>query len=185
MTENSNFFYDTTEVSALLSKHRCNMCGQCCTWPGSVYLCSNDIDIISQKLNLTKVEFVVKYAVIVECNYATQALRLALKKKSDGQCCFLRNENVCRIHENKPLVCFVGAAGWHWVTNRKNMIFYQKNSESFNNEPSNNLLSENLKKFYTSLEAESSIPAIRDLTSLASYHRIDVSVLEKLDVVQP
>jgi len=76
----------------------CQRCGDCCRWPGYVYIAQDDVKRIAAHLGLSEFEFVNRYAEIVH------RPRLNLKTKPNGECVFLEG-NECSIHKVKPKHC--------------------------------------------------------------------------------
>ena len=80
-------------------KFKCTQCGQCCTGgPGYVWVDEEDIQILSQKLNITREEFLKQY-----CRNVGRRISL-LEKKTNYDCIFLK-DNKCSLYEARPKQC--------------------------------------------------------------------------------
>jgi uncharacterized protein len=77
----------------------CTQCGKCCTGsPGYVWVTEEEIEAISNRLNLTPKEVVIRYTRRV-------GHRLSLvERKSDYSCIFLK-DNQCSLYDARPLQC--------------------------------------------------------------------------------
>ena len=85
----------------------CRKCGKCCSL-GSGYLIDADIPRIAKFLGINEEELKEKYLEKVNM-YGKDNLRPKTKDKGKGygECIFLEN-NLCKIHEAKPLNCRIG-----------------------------------------------------------------------------
>jgi len=171
--------FDTDYVNEFLSKHRCRRCGNCCKWPGHTIIYGSEIHQISSALGITESEFARKYLKIVEIKCGDEiGFRFSLMKKSNGICIFYHNG--CSIQATKPLVCRVGAAGWHWVTVKENFNYYITHSKSFDNPQSNDTLLTNKEAFYASWKAEYDEPHYESPDSLLQECDFSSSLKEQL-----
>ncbi len=81
-------------------RYRCVRCGTCCRWPGYVRVTEEDAERISQYLNMPVGEFLNHYT-----DLTNQRDSLTLVEKPDRTCIFLTEENLCAIHQVKPMQC--------------------------------------------------------------------------------
>jgi Fe-S-cluster containining protein len=94
----------------------CNGCGKCCTGGTDdlgVLLLPDDISRIADYLNLNPDEFVEKC-----CDGrpfpVSSKLEMRQLRTEGGRCIFLRTDNLCAIHDVKPLQCETGPFGMFW-----------------------------------------------------------------------
>jgi Fe-S-cluster containining protein len=121
----------------------CKMCGECCRGSdeGEVYVYRDDINRLTQHLNLTGKEglrkFAQKYLKVVENTffykdsssqrgktYRFDTLAFAFEGE-DEHCHFLVN-NQCSVHEFRPFQCRCFPFWKMMVSSRKNVINYSK-----------------------------------------------------------
>ncbi|NQT06361.1 MAG: YkgJ family cysteine cluster protein [Candidatus Omnitrophica bacterium] len=88
-----------------MTDFQCLVCGECCKWPGFVYISEDDVARMSRHLSLKEFDFVNRYAEIVH------RPRLNLKTKENGECIFL-DDKVCAIHAAKPIQCATFPDQW-------------------------------------------------------------------------
>ena len=102
----------STKLNEVLdNKHVCKRCGHCCSF-GSGALSDNDIKAIADYLRISEDELKEKYLETIE-RYNTTRFRPRLIRENGmpyGKCIFLDN-NLCRIHEVKPIECRIGNCG--------------------------------------------------------------------------
>lgn len=79
--------------------YECARCGNCCRWPGPVYVSEAEIRRIARFLDIDRSEFKNLYIRAVDCGKA-----LSLSEKLDGSCVLL-DGNRCKVHEVKPEQC--------------------------------------------------------------------------------
>lgn len=82
----------------------CQQCGQCCCGYGGTYLSGEDIENISEYLQISRDEFLEKYC-------SPSAGRYLLAQKHDGFCVFW--DRLCTIHPIKPKMCMA----WPFIEN--------------------------------------------------------------------
>lgn len=75
---------------------QCNMCGDCCKGFGGTYVSKEEIENISEYLNIDSAAFVKKYCQITRTG-------TVLAQKMDGYCIFW--DKKCSIHPVKPHMC--------------------------------------------------------------------------------
>ena len=85
----------------------CVCCGNCCRWGGVVHLQDGEILAIAENLHLSPLEFTEQYTELSDDRKG-----LVLKNQSDGRCCFLGEDNRCRIQEAKPFQCSSFPYAW-------------------------------------------------------------------------
>jgi Fe-S-cluster containining protein len=79
-------------------KFKCTQCGKCCTGgPGYVWLDDEDIRILSERLNLSREDFLKNH-----CRNVGR--RISLLEKKNYDCIFLK-ENKCSLYEARPKQC--------------------------------------------------------------------------------
>ena len=171
------YLFDKKKVYNLLSKHKCNQCGNCCSWDGYVYLSKKCLNKISDFFHMPKEKFITMYCEII-CDRNTYMLCL---KKHNSSCIYY--SNCCTIHNVKPDICVFGASSWAWVTTEKNMKFYTQNSNSFNNESSEKILIDNISKMEKSAELEYKLRKITSLKKISEYFDIPLNTMLKLEVI--
>jgi Fe-S-cluster containining protein len=82
-----------------LEKFKCQNCGICCRWGGSVLLTEEDISSLSSHLGLSETVFIEKYT-----RLAPNRIQLALLDQADGSCVFLKG-NDCEVYSARPRQC--------------------------------------------------------------------------------
>ncbi len=89
-------------LSMEVEKHPfvCQKCGACCRVPGIVRLTEEDITALAGELQLSEEAFIDAYTVL-----APGRTGLALAGEIDGPCCFLTEDNLCRVHRTRPQQC--------------------------------------------------------------------------------
>jgi Fe-S-cluster containining protein len=90
----------------ILDRFKCNGCGECCRWGGSVLLLDEDVRKISDFLGLAEGVFIDKHT-----RLAPNRKQLALLDQADGSCEFLEGDS-CRIYEARPTQCRSFPHGW-------------------------------------------------------------------------
>ncbi|MDZ4199195.1 MAG: YkgJ family cysteine cluster protein [Kiritimatiellia bacterium] len=85
----------------------CRQCGECCRWPGHVWLTEADIRGLSDFLGIPEQELIERYAEITRNRGG-----LSLIEKADGSCVFLK-ENRCRVYEARPGQCRDFPRSWN------------------------------------------------------------------------
>ena len=87
----------------------CDMSGHCCKFGGG-FVIKEDIERLAKHFNMTEKEFEDKY-LDEYISFNTKHHRLKSNKdgKPYGPCIFLGEDNLCTIHEIKPLHCKVGS----------------------------------------------------------------------------
>jgi len=83
----------------ILKQFKCNGCGECCRWSGSVLLTDEDITTLARYHGLAESEFINQHT-----RLAPNRIQLALHDKEDGSCAFLEGDR-CGIYEARPLQC--------------------------------------------------------------------------------
>jgi Fe-S-cluster containining protein len=104
---------DTKEEEVLKLSEKCDKCGKCCTF-GSGFMLENEIPRIASFLNTPKENFIKEFLEETEI-FHTNIFKFKTRKEPDkpyGPCMFLDN-NLCKIHEVKPLHCRVGNCSEH------------------------------------------------------------------------
>ena len=174
--------YVSPETIALLKRHRCAMCGECCRWAGYVYVSPDDIDVIA---TTTKVPYGSTFntcCMLIHWKWnGVQQYRIALRRRrEDGACVFLRR-NQCGINGIKPLVCRAGPAGWHWLSRKPFFQYYVDHCPGFHldnrrrsmMDPANEL-------FMETWRLDANLSHLLTLDSLAEFYRMDVKELHQL-----
>ncbi len=82
------------------TQFKCQRCGACCRVPGIVRLTDADITVLSAALGLSELAFIERYTVI-----APGRTGLALTGELNGPCIFLREDNLCQVHQARPQQC--------------------------------------------------------------------------------
>jgi Fe-S-cluster containining protein len=99
---------DSPKEEILALGKSCKRCGNCCNYE-SGFLAEDDLEKISSYLNLSPEETKNKYLSEVERFGKTLLRPKTIKEvKPFGKCIFLK-ENICSIHEVKPLMCRIGS----------------------------------------------------------------------------
>jgi len=88
-----------TLSSDQLSRFKCQQCGNCCRQPGFVEIKAGEAERIAEYLSMDLYDFTQN-----ECEIQGRQ-RLVLKKSESDACIFLKEDNMCQIHEVKPEQC--------------------------------------------------------------------------------
>jgi len=92
-----------------LAKVECNECTHCCGFGGG-FLLEDDMERISDFLELSKEEFRQKYTEEFEkFNTTLQRLKSDNPKKIHSPCVFMDKEEKCMVHQAKPLHCMISS----------------------------------------------------------------------------
>ena len=78
----------------------CKMCGECCRFEIPITLL--DIHRIVKHLNMLDKEVFDKY---IQNRIGLKSFLFMIRKKKEGECVFLADENRCIIHKSKPKIC--------------------------------------------------------------------------------
>ncbi len=78
----------------------CRRCGACCRVPGYVRVSEEDAERLASVLGMTTEAFIEQYTELSPTRSG-----LVLKGEPLGSCCFLSEENLCRVHEGRPQQC--------------------------------------------------------------------------------
>ena len=80
----------------------CTRCSSCCRHdPGYVFMSRKDVDLITEHLGLTELQFKEKFCRVVDFGIVT---RLSLTEKRNNDCIFWEGAG-CSIYEARPLQC--------------------------------------------------------------------------------
>ena len=121
----------------------CQMCGSCCTGfqEGEVYLYQDDIDRLSNFLNISSKselkKFAKKYIRIINDTFfwkepgdergkTYKFKTLGFRFTGNDEHCHFLKDNKCTVHENRPFQCSCFPFWQMLVTSRKNFINYAK-----------------------------------------------------------
>ena len=91
----------------ILDRFSCSGCGECCRWPGSVLLTSDDICLIAEHLELTEKDFIDRHT-----RLAPNRKGLALLDQTDESCAFLKGDR-CSIYDVRPEQCRTFPFAWN------------------------------------------------------------------------
>ncbi|MDX1971316.1 MAG: YkgJ family cysteine cluster protein [Candidatus Sumerlaeia bacterium] len=85
-----------------VKEFKCHQCGNCCRGDGYVELTEQDIEAISQHLQLSREDFFARY-----CSFDQSTMRWHLLNQGDPEisCIFLTPDNRCQVHTAKPHQC--------------------------------------------------------------------------------
>jgi len=86
----------------------CNKCGDCCrnfSEERGVLLCLDDIERISDYLNINVPTFIEQYCIRRLFNLKNGILDIYLLSSKKNTCLFLTKNNLCKIHPVKPIQC--------------------------------------------------------------------------------
>ena len=99
---------DTPEKEIRKLGEKCEQCGKCCTY-GSGFMMESEVARIAAFLKIPKEKFIKDFLEETEIFHTMLYKIRPVKKKSEpyGPCMFLDN-NLCRIHQVKPLHCIIG-----------------------------------------------------------------------------
>lgn len=78
----------------------CQRCGACCRVPGYVRLTEADADALAEALGLSVPAFIEAYT-----DLSPTRSGLVLKGDPAAPCCFLTEDNLCRVHWARPQQC--------------------------------------------------------------------------------
>ncbi len=95
----------------------CKQCGHCCTF-GSGLLAEGDIKRIAKHMKISEKKLTDKYLQpISKFDTPTHKPKTLKHKEKEhlpfGKCIFLGKNNLCKIHEAKPLQCELGICNEH------------------------------------------------------------------------
>ena len=99
---------DTSKDKIIELGQNCEKCGHCCSF-GSGFIQVDELEELSKNLKITKDELKKKYLKQTEM-YHKKVYKFKIKQKNElpyGKCIFLKN-NICLIHDFKPLHCKIG-----------------------------------------------------------------------------
>ncbi|MFC1590959.1 YkgJ family cysteine cluster protein [Thermodesulfobacteriota bacterium] len=140
---------------------KCKNSGICCKERSgySTLLFPSDIFRISKdKLKGNQLEFIHKYCNIIEFLWDTSSVKFAALKHMNQECIFLQN-NVCTVHNIKPIVCRLGPIisplfspskgfdDWH-LLNCKGAISSKKNEVINQFKINNSILNGHYHRYY-------------------------------------
>ena len=77
----------------------CTGCGDCCRWPGHVFLTEADIAVLSAAVGLDERTFIDRHT-----RLASNRSQLSLREKADGACEFLDGDR-CAVYAARPQQC--------------------------------------------------------------------------------
>jgi uncharacterized protein len=167
-----------------LSRHRCTGCGDCCRWPGQVFLYPDDIKSISAQLKIPVREFLLTRCVVLRWEWqGYPQFRIALARKADYTGCVFLRGTQCGIHEFKPLMCKAGPAGWPWIREPKFFWYYVASSPSFQNEPGTLSLAEANEFFVATRSAEAAASQAASLEALSRICEVPEEALQALKII--
>jgi hypothetical protein len=90
-----------------IGKTDCGACGHCCEY-GSGYLLDEDIKRLAEHFQISKEEFLKRYAEpITIFNTKGWRLRQIRTKFPAGQCVLYDKQKKCTVHEKKPVYCSI------------------------------------------------------------------------------
>jgi uncharacterized protein len=79
---------------------KCTGCGKCCTGsPGFVWLTEDDIEKLCGHFNLSKADFLEKYARKVNKKYSLK------EDDKTYDCVFLKEGKYCQVYKDRPIQC--------------------------------------------------------------------------------
>jgi Fe-S-cluster containining protein len=90
----------------ILEAFKCNGCGECCRWSGSVLLTESDIAKLAIHLGLSEADFIERHT-----RLAPNRIQLALLDQKDESCFFLK-DNRCRVYDARPEQCRTFPFAW-------------------------------------------------------------------------
>lgn len=110
---------------------KCTNCGKCCSY-FSIHLTAFDVWQIKKYTGLKPNEFVTFIPAEENDNEAFvstyEKQSIVVKRQPDGEnCMFLSPQNMCKIHDFKPLVCRV----WPYESNKNGKIAWIKEHRDF------------------------------------------------------
>ena len=95
----------------------CNKCGKCCkgfSEERGVSIWPSDAARISNQLGLEKATFLTTYCDAKEIEINKGTVTIHLLKSIEGNCIFLSEENLCTIHDFKPVQCVKTPFDFFW-----------------------------------------------------------------------
>jgi len=99
---------ETTKEAVLNLASECSKCGSCCKY-GSGFILQEEIKRIAEFLNIPEEKFKENYLEEhLLFNRKVYKFKTKKSKKPYGECIFLKN-NLCQIHDVKPLNCKVAS----------------------------------------------------------------------------
>jgi Fe-S-cluster containining protein len=90
----------------ILETFKCNGCGDCCRWSGSVLLTESDIEKLAIHLGLAEADFIERHT-----RLAPNRIQLALLDQADGSCSFLEGDR-CGVYAVRPEQCRTFPFAW-------------------------------------------------------------------------
>jgi Fe-S-cluster containining protein len=102
------------------------MCGKCCKNLSNeciVILLPNDIQNIASHLHID-IETFIRFYVNADKLIIRDKIWFSINtiKHIDGRCVFLSDDNLCKIHEFKPIQCSRGPLNFFWNKSIKNEL---------------------------------------------------------------
>lgn len=104
-------------MSEIISGFVCTKCGKCCcgfSESKGVILFPEDLDRISNKLNVSLELFKTEYCTSRKLITEKKTLTLYYLLHVNGRCIFLDHSNLCNIYELRPLQCQKGPFYFLW-----------------------------------------------------------------------
>lgn len=176
--------FATLPMLEALSRHRCTGCGECCRWPGQVFLYPDDLKRISAQLSMSTKEFLLSQCVVLKWDWQGRSqFRIALARKADNSGCVFLKGGLCSIHGFKPLMCTAGPSGWPWIREPKFFWYYVASSPSFRNEAGTLSLAESNQYFVATRRAEIVASQATSLADLTRIFEVPEEVLYAMRVV--
>lgn len=89
-------------------KFECTLCGKCCRWGGWVCLYPDDVTRLTAYKAISTQEFIDRYTMHIAVEYKSGTMTTVvpyLALKSIGDTCILLEDNLCSVHEAKPVHC--------------------------------------------------------------------------------
>lgn len=77
----------------------CLRCGDCCRWPGHVWLTPEDISALAARFGQSESEWIERFTVLTR-----NRAGLSLRENTDGSCEFLEGGR-CAVYEDRPGQC--------------------------------------------------------------------------------
>lgn len=90
----------------ILKAFKCNGCGDCCRWTGSVLLTDKDMARMAVHLEMPEQDFIDRHT-----RLAPSRIQLALLDQDDGSCSFLEGHR-CSVYEARPEQCRTFPFAW-------------------------------------------------------------------------
>lgn len=88
----------------------CLKCGDCCRWPGHVWLTPEDIARLAAREGLAETEWIERHAELTR-----NRAGLSLREKPDGSCLYL-SDGRCAVYEDRPRQCRDFPGNWEVST---------------------------------------------------------------------